>query len=152
MDLWIIWLVAALLFGVGEMHARGFVLAPLALGALVAAGTAEGQKQAAVLKAEGAREAAILRADGEAKAIATVFNAIHEGDADKKLLSYEYLRMLPELARGDANKVFVIPSEFAQAFADIGGTVAGRADTARANGAKRTLAAAPGPDPGKGAA
>ena len=114
--------------------------------------TAEGQKQAAVLKAEGAREAAILRADGEARAIATVFNAIHEGDADKKLLSYEYLRMLPELARGDANKVFVIPSEFAQAFADIGGAVAGHADTARANGAKRTLAAAPGPDPSKGAA
>lgn len=38
MELWIIWLVVALLFGVGEMHAGGFVLAPLAAGALVAAG------------------------------------------------------------------------------------------------------------------
>ncbi len=38
MSLWVIWLVAALLFGVGELHARGFVLAPLAVGALVAAG------------------------------------------------------------------------------------------------------------------
>jgi len=35
-------------------------------------------------------------------------------------LSYEYLQMLPQLAEGDSNKVFVIPSEFAQAFAEIG--------------------------------
>jgi regulator of protease activity HflC (stomatin/prohibitin superfamily) len=82
--------------------------------------TAEGEKQSAVLKAEGARQAAILRAEGEAKAIATVFDAIHRGDPDEKLLSYQYLQMLPELARGDANKVFVIPSEFTQAFAGIG--------------------------------
>jgi hypothetical protein len=27
--------------------------------------------------------------------------------------------MLPELAKGDANKVFVIPSEFAEAFGGI---------------------------------
>ncbi|MEA2372770.1 MAG: hypothetical protein QOH12_3164 [Solirubrobacteraceae bacterium] len=82
--------------------------------------TAEGEKQSAVLKAEGARQAAILRAEGEAKAIATVFDAIHVGDPDEKLLSYQYLQMLPELARGDSNKVFVIPSEFTQAFAGIG--------------------------------
>jgi regulator of protease activity HflC (stomatin/prohibitin superfamily) len=108
--------------------------------------TAEGEKQAAVLKAEGARRAAILRADGEAKAIATVFDAIHQGDADKKLLSYQYLRMLPELAQGDANTVFVIPSEFSQAFADIGNAVTRRAGPVTTNGAKSTLAAAPGPD------
>jgi regulator of protease activity HflC (stomatin/prohibitin superfamily) len=82
--------------------------------------TAEGEKQSAVLKAEGARSAAILRAEGEAKAIATVFAAIHEGDVDQKLLSYQYLQMLPQLAQGEANKVFVIPSEFTQAFAAIG--------------------------------
>ncbi|MGD0198359.1 MAG: SPFH domain-containing protein [Solirubrobacteraceae bacterium] len=82
--------------------------------------TAEGDKQSAVLKAEGARQAAILRAEGEAKAIATVFDAIHKGDADQKLLSYQYLQMLPQLAQGEANKVFVIPSEFTQAFAGIG--------------------------------
>jgi regulator of protease activity HflC (stomatin/prohibitin superfamily) len=73
-----------------------------------------------VLKAEGARSAAILRAEGEAQAIATVFDAIHKGDADQKLLSYQYLQMLPQLAQGEANKVFVIPSEFTQAFAGIG--------------------------------
>jgi regulator of protease activity HflC (stomatin/prohibitin superfamily) len=82
--------------------------------------TAEGEKQAAVLTAEGSREAAILRAEGEAKAIDTVFTAIHEGRPDSELLSYEYLKMLPELARGDANKVFVVPSEFANAFAGLG--------------------------------
>jgi regulator of protease activity HflC (stomatin/prohibitin superfamily) len=82
--------------------------------------TAEGEKQSAVLKAEGAKTAAILRAEGEAKAIATVFEAIHAGNPDNALLSYQYLQMLPQLAQGDANKVFVIPSEFAEAFGGIG--------------------------------
>jgi regulator of protease activity HflC (stomatin/prohibitin superfamily) len=82
--------------------------------------TAEGEKQAAVLKAEGARQAAILRAEGEAKAIDTVFRAIHEGDPDPKLLQYQYLQMLPRLAQGDANKVFVIPSEFSSALGKLG--------------------------------
>src|SRR5215213_154987 len=86
---------------------------------------AEGQKQAAVLTAEGQREAAILRADGEAKAIDTVFRAIHAGDPDQGLLSYQYLQMLPKLAQGDANKIFVIPSEFSQALGNIGGAIAG---------------------------
>jgi regulator of protease activity HflC (stomatin/prohibitin superfamily) len=81
--------------------------------------TAEGQKQAAVLTAEGQKQSAILRAEGEAKAIATVFDAIHAGNPDQKLLAYQYLQMLPELAKGDANKVFVIPSEFAEAFGGI---------------------------------
>src|SRR3982750_3214545 len=48
--------------------------------------TAEGEKQAAVLRAEGAKQAAILRSEGEAKAINTVFTAIHEGRPDAKLL------------------------------------------------------------------
>src|SRR3954454_15069963 len=82
--------------------------------------TAEGEKQAAVLKAEGARTAAILRAEGEAKAIETVFQAIHDGAPDQQLLSYQYLQMLPQLARGEANKIFVIPSEFSQALGSVG--------------------------------
>ena len=82
--------------------------------------TAEGEKQSAVLKAEGAKTAAILRAEGEAKAIGTVFEAIHQGNPDEALLSYQYLQMLPTLAQGNANKVFVIPSEFTNAFAGIG--------------------------------
>src|SRR5262249_41870504 len=82
--------------------------------------TAEGLKQAAVLTAEGEKQAAILRAEGEAQAIATVFDAIHNGKPDRQLLSYQYLQMLPQLAKGDANKVFVIPSEFSQAVSGIG--------------------------------
>src|ERR671917_2221660 len=86
---------------------------------------AEGEKQAAVLRAEGAKTSAILRSEGEAKAIDTVFKAIHEGDPDEGLLSYQYLQMLPRLAQGDANKIFVIPSEFSQALGSIGGAIAG---------------------------
>src|SRR5438477_4754238 len=74
--------------------------------------TAEGEKQSAILKAEGARQSQILNAEGQAKAIGTVFEAIHSGDPDPKLLAYQYLTMLPQIAQGDANKVWVIPSEF----------------------------------------
>jgi regulator of protease activity HflC (stomatin/prohibitin superfamily) len=89
--------------------------------------TAEGEKQAAVLKAEGQRTSAILRAEGESKAIETVFQAIHDGAPDQQLLSYQYLQMLPELAKGDANKIFVIPSEFTQALGSLGGILGGDA-------------------------
>src|SRR3712207_4884200 len=73
--------------------------------------TAEGEKQSAVLRAEGQRTAAILKAEGEAKAIETVFGAIHDGAPDQALLSYQYLQMLPQLAQGEANKIFIIRSE-----------------------------------------
>jgi regulator of protease activity HflC (stomatin/prohibitin superfamily) len=86
---------------------------------------AEGAKQSAVLTAEGQKTAAILRAEGEAKAIDTVFAAIHAGDPDQGLLSYQYLQMLPKLAQGDANKIFVIPSEFSQALGNAAGALAG---------------------------
>jgi regulator of protease activity HflC (stomatin/prohibitin superfamily) len=92
--------------------------------------TAEGAKQAAVLRAEGEREAAILAAEGEAKAIDTVFTAIHEGRPNRELLSYEYLKMLPQLAEGEANKVFVVPSEFTTAFGGIGDALRGRVEDA----------------------
>src|SRR5215208_3858723 len=117
--------------------------------------TAEGEKQAAVLKAEGARTAAILRAEGESKAIDTVFQAIHDGAPDQQLLSYQYLQMLPQLAQGSANKVFVIPSDFSQALGHISGALAApppangepprkprpRADNAAAEEAARAAAA-----------
>jgi regulator of protease activity HflC (stomatin/prohibitin superfamily) len=87
--------------------------------------TAEGEKTSAVLRAEGAKEAAILRAEGESKAIGQVFQAIHDGRPDQELLSYQYLQMLPQLARGEANKIFVIPSEFSQALGNLGGALGG---------------------------
>ncbi len=76
------------------------------------------------MRAERDRRAAILRAEGEAKAIDTVFQAIHDGNPDPKLLSYQYLQMLPQLARGDANKIWVIPSEFTQALSNLSGFAA----------------------------
>lgn len=85
--------------------------------------TAQGEKESAVLKAQGAKEAAILRAEGESKAIGQVFDAIHQGKPDQELLSYQYLQMLPQLAQGSANKIFIIPSEFNQALGNIGGAL-----------------------------
>ncbi len=82
--------------------------------------TAEGEKQGAILKAEGQKQAMMLQAEGQAKAIDTVFRAIHEGNPDPKLLAYQYLQMLPQIAQGDANKVWIIPSEFAQALGQVG--------------------------------
>src|SRR5262245_1998937 len=81
--------------------------------------TAEGEKQSSILRAEGQRQAAILQAEGQAKAIDTVFRAIHEGDADPKLLAYQYLQVLPQIAQGEANKVWIIPSEVTQALGRI---------------------------------
>ncbi len=87
--------------------------------------TAEGEKQSAVLKAEGAKTSAILRAQGEAEAIDTVFSAIHAGEPDEGLLAYQYLQMLPQLAKGEANKIFIIPSEFSTALGNLGGALGG---------------------------
>ena len=81
--------------------------------------TAEGEKQSAILKAEGQKQSAILAAEGQSKAIQTVFQAIHEGDPDPQLLAYQYLQVLPQIAQGDANKVWVIPSELTRALGGI---------------------------------
>jgi regulator of protease activity HflC (stomatin/prohibitin superfamily) len=81
--------------------------------------TAEGEKQSAILRAEGQRQAQILQAEGQAKAIGTVFEAIHQGDADPKLLAYQYLQILPQIAHGESNKIWIIPSEFQQALGQL---------------------------------
>ena len=81
--------------------------------------TAEGEKQSAILRAQGQREAQILQAEGQAKAIGTVFAAIHEGDPDPKLLAYQYLQVLPQIAQGESNKVWIIPSEVTQALGQL---------------------------------
>jgi regulator of protease activity HflC (stomatin/prohibitin superfamily) len=82
--------------------------------------TAEGDKQAAILRAEGQREAQILQAQGQSQAIETVFQAIHDGNPDPQLLAYQYLQVLPQIAQGDANKIWVIPSELTQALGRLG--------------------------------
>src|SRR5213593_970350 len=87
---------------------------------------AEGVKQSAILRAEGQRQAAILQAEGQAKAIDTVFRAIHEGDADPKLLAYQYLQVLPQIAQGESNKVWIIPSEVTKALGQLSEALPGR--------------------------
>ena len=80
---------------------------------------AEGEKQSAILKAEGQAQAAVTRARGQAEAIGTVFQSIHEGNPTPDLLSYQYLQMLPELAKGDSSKVWVVPTELTAALDSI---------------------------------
>jgi regulator of protease activity HflC (stomatin/prohibitin superfamily) len=111
--------------------------------------TAEGEKQSAILRAEGQREAQALYAEGQAKAIETVFGAIHAGDADPKLLAYQYLQMLPQIAQGDANKVWIIPSEITQALGQLGPAVDRVTKAAQAPPA---AAPAPAPPPERPAA
>jgi regulator of protease activity HflC (stomatin/prohibitin superfamily) len=88
--------------------------------------TAEGAKQAAILHAEAERQSRILRAQGdraaryleaqgEAKAIEKVFAAIKAGKPTPELLAYQYLQTLPLMAEGDANKVWIVPSDFGKA-------------------------------------
>jgi regulator of protease activity HflC (stomatin/prohibitin superfamily) len=88
--------------------------------------TAEGEKQSAILRAEGQRQAQILQAEGQASAIGTVFGAIHEGDADPKLLAYQYLQILPQIAQGESNKIWIIPAEFQQALGQLAQALPGR--------------------------
>jgi regulator of protease activity HflC (stomatin/prohibitin superfamily) len=77
--------------------------------------TAEGDKQSAILRAEGDKQSAILRSEGQAEAIEKVFQSVHENDPDPKLLAYQYLQMLPQLAQGSGNTFWVIPSEVTSA-------------------------------------
>jgi regulator of protease activity HflC (stomatin/prohibitin superfamily) len=85
--------------------------------------TAEGEKQAAVLRADGDRQARILQAEGQAKAVRTVFGAIHAANPDSKVLAYQYLQALPQIANGTANKVWVVPVEMTRALDGLGGVL-----------------------------
>jgi regulator of protease activity HflC (stomatin/prohibitin superfamily) len=84
---------------------------------------AEGDRESQILRAQASREAQILRAQGEAQAITNVFQAIHDGQPDQSLLAYQYLQMLPRIAEGDANKVWVIPSEITRALEGLGSSI-----------------------------
>ena len=92
--------------------------------------TAEGEKQAAVLRADGDRQARILQAEGQAKAIRTVFDAIHTANPSQKVLAYQYLQSLPQIANGSANKVWIVPTELSRALEGLGGALGGLANMA----------------------
>jgi regulator of protease activity HflC (stomatin/prohibitin superfamily) len=76
---------------------------------------AEADRQSRILRAQGDRAARYLEAQGEAKAIEKVFSAIKTGKPTPELLAYQYLQTLPQMAQGDANKVWLVPSDFGKA-------------------------------------
>ena len=94
--------------------------------------TADGDKQGTVLRAEGDKQSAILRAEGQAQAIGTVFQSIHDNDPDPKLLAYQYLQTLPQLASAPGNTVWMIPSELTTALKAV--TSAFNGDESAASG------------------
>ncbi len=116
---------------------------------------AQGEREAMILRAQASREAEILKAQGQAQAISTVFSAIHAGRPDAELLSYQYLQMLPEIAKGDSNKLWIIPSELTKALEGLGGALGGMVpkapQVAEAPGAREkdiaSLPPAPAPMP-----
>jgi regulator of protease activity HflC (stomatin/prohibitin superfamily) len=98
--------------------------------------TADGDKQSAILRAEGEKQSAILRAEGEAQAIGTVFQSIHDNDPDPKLLAYQYLQTLPQLAQGQGSTMWMIPSELTGALKSLS-TAFGPAGESWRDGAER---------------
>ncbi len=91
---------------------------------------AEGRKQAAILDAEADRESRIRRATGEAEAIKQVadakaqeiqrvYDAIKNSNPDEKLVQIKSLETLQEVAKGEANKIF-IPFEATGALSSLG--------------------------------
>ncbi len=92
--------------------------------------TADGDKQGTVLRAEGDKQSAILRAEGQAQAITSVFQSIHENDPDPKLLAYQYLQTLPQIAQGPGNTMWMIPSELTSALKALSSAFSGGGDAA----------------------
>ncbi|MCP2195260.1 SPFH domain-containing protein [Williamsia deligens] len=112
--------------------------------------TAEGNKQSQILSAEGAKQAAILAAEadrqsrilsaqgeraaqylnaqGEAKSIEKVFAAIKAAKPTPELLAYQYLQKLPEMAAGEGNSVWVVPSDFGSALQGFARSFANQGD------------------------
>jgi regulator of protease activity HflC (stomatin/prohibitin superfamily) len=121
--------------------------------------TAEGEKQSSILRAEGDKESQILRAEGQAQAIGTVFQAVHLNDADPKVLAYQYLQTLPQLAQAQGSTFWVIPSEVTTALKTLSSAFSGEtagpsAAPALSPGTVTGAAAAlpaDGPRPGPGA-
>ncbi|MFT4135128.1 SPFH domain-containing protein [Microbacterium sp.] len=104
---------------------------------------AEGRRQADILRAEGEKQAAILKAEGEATAIQTVFDAIHAGKPDEKLLAYQYLLTLPKISESASSKLWIIPSEFTEALKGLSAGFTGKGTDAADSDSPGTPPAAP---------
>ncbi len=108
--------------------------------------TAEGEKQSAILTAEGVKQAKILTAEGEAQAIGAVFQAVHDNDPDPKLLAYQYLQTLPQIAQGSGSTFWVIPSEVTSALRSVASAFGG-GGAAPAAGPEPATKGRTGPEP-----
>src|SRR5438067_9492380 len=73
----------------------------------------EGQKQAAILKSEGEAQALVTVQSAQARAIELVFGAVNGSNPSTEAMAYQYLQMLPKLAENPANKVLVVPTDYA---------------------------------------
>ena len=124
---------------------------------------AEGEKESAILRAQGEKESAILRAEGESEAYRNVqaaqiemtgklFEQLQDSELSQEALRFLYLKALPEMAKGPASKLFVVPSEI-QDLAGAVGALAGGASLASEDGTedereqRRLGAAEEGPVP-----
>jgi len=85
--------------------------------------TAEGEKTAAILRAEGSARAAVLTAEGESEAIEKVVAAIRAADPDSRVLAYQYLQALPQIAAGESNKIWMLPSELSGPLEHLAGAL-----------------------------
>jgi regulator of protease activity HflC (stomatin/prohibitin superfamily) len=106
--------------------------------------TADGDKQSSILRAEGDKQSSILRAEGQAQAIGHVFQSIHRNDPDPKLLAYQYLQTLPQLAQGPGNTFWVIPSEVTTALKAVTSAFGGKPEEEPAPGPSQAAGAAAG--------
>jgi regulator of protease activity HflC (stomatin/prohibitin superfamily) len=121
---------------------------------------AEGERESAILRAQGDRESAILRAEGEAEAYRNVqaaqiemtgklFERLQSSDLSPEALRFLYLKALPEMAKGPASKLFVVPSEIQDLAGAVGALAGGASMASEADGAtndreRRSLGASSG--------
>jgi regulator of protease activity HflC (stomatin/prohibitin superfamily) len=88
----------------------------------------EGERQSRILRAQGERAARYLQAQGQAKAIEKVFDAIKAAKPTPEVLAYQYLQTLPQMAQGDANKVWMLPNDFGKALEGFARTLGAPGD------------------------
>lgn len=90
---------------------------------------AEGERQAAMIRAEGEKQALIMRAQGEAESIRLiqqakadmlkeVYQAIHEGAPDDRIITLQYIEALEKIADGQASKIYM-PMQWGQILANL---------------------------------
>ena len=80
---------------------------------------AEAEKEAKIKKAEGEAEAIKAISEAEAQKITQVYKSIKDSNPDENLIKLESLKTLNEVAKGEANKIF-IPFDVSNTLSSIG--------------------------------